>query len=125
MCQNKVKRNHTHDFASFYSGTFPLSSYSTQLFIEEYTSAFFFLTVRCNRSFDTVLFYCHYICLGIIGDGSILILLVMQAPDSINPSVLNFSFLISFFIIYSRKVQVKYIADTRLQERNQEKHMVI
>ncbi len=30
-----------------------------------------------------------------------------------------------FFIIYSRKVQVKYIADTRLQERSQEKHMVI
>ncbi len=30
-----------------------------------------------------------------------------------------------FYIIYSRKVQVKYIADTRLQERNQEKHMVI
>ncbi len=30
-----------------------------------------------------------------------------------------------FFIMYSRKVQVKYIADTRLQERNQEKHMVI
>ncbi len=30
-----------------------------------------------------------------------------------------------FFIMYSRKVQVKYIADTRLQGRNQEKHMVI
>jgi hypothetical protein len=29
------------------------------------------------------------------------------------------------YIIYSRKVQIKYIADTRLQERNQEKHMVI
>jgi hypothetical protein len=29
------------------------------------------------------------------------------------------------FIIYSRKVQIKYIADTRLQGRNQEKHMVI
>ncbi len=29
-----------------------------------------------------------------------------------------------FFIIYSRKVQI-YIADTRFQERNQEKHMVI
>jgi hypothetical protein len=32
---------------------------------------------------------------------------------------------IFFFIMYSRKVQVKYIADTRLQGRNQEKHMVI
>ncbi len=31
----------------------------------------------------------------------------------------------SFFIMYSRKVQVKYIADTRLQGRSQEKHMVI
>jgi hypothetical protein len=30
-----------------------------------------------------------------------------------------------FFIMYSRKVQVKYIADARLQGRNQEKHMVI
>ncbi len=30
-----------------------------------------------------------------------------------------------FFIIYSQKEQVKYIADTRLQGRNQEKHMVI
>jgi hypothetical protein len=29
-----------------------------------------------------------------------------------------------FFIIYSRKVQI-YIADTRFQGRNQEKHMVI
>ncbi len=27
--------------------------------------------------------------------------------------------------MYSRKVQKKYIADTRLQERNQEKHMVV
>jgi hypothetical protein len=24
MCQNKMKRNHTHDFSSFYSDTFPL-----------------------------------------------------------------------------------------------------
>jgi hypothetical protein len=30
-----------------------------------------------------------------------------------------------FFLIYSRKVQIKYIADTRLQERSQEKHMVV
>ncbi len=30
-----------------------------------------------------------------------------------------------FFIIYSQKVQIKYIADTRPQESNQEKHMVI
>jgi hypothetical protein len=30
----------------------------------------------------------------------------------------------TFFIIYSRKVQI-YIADTRFQGRNQEKHMVI
>ncbi len=30
-----------------------------------------------------------------------------------------------FFIIYSQKEHIKYIADTRLQERNQEKHMVI
>jgi hypothetical protein len=29
------------------------------------------------------------------------------------------------YIIYSQKEQVKYIADTRLQGRNQEKHMVI
>ncbi len=33
--------------------------------------------------------------------------------------------LIIFFIIYSRKVQKKYIADTNLQERSQEKHMVV
>jgi hypothetical protein len=31
----------------------------------------------------------------------------------------------SFFIIYSQKEQIKYNADTRLQERNQEKHMVV
>ncbi len=32
--------------------------------------------------------------------------------------------LLFFIIIYSRKVQI-YIADTRFQGRNQEKHMVI
>ncbi len=31
----------------------------------------------------------------------------------------------AFFIMYSRKVQKKYIADTKLQERSQEKHMVV
>jgi hypothetical protein len=36
------------------------------LFIEEYTSVFFFSTVRCNRSFDTVPFYRLYIWLDII-----------------------------------------------------------
>jgi hypothetical protein len=30
-----------------------------------------------------------------------------------------------YFIMYSRKVQKKYNADTKLQERSQEKHMVV
>jgi hypothetical protein len=42
---------------------------------------------------------------------------------SISERILQIIFFI--FIMYSRKVQVKYIADTRLQGRNQEKHMVI
>jgi hypothetical protein len=68
-----------------------------QLFLEEYTSAFFFLTVRCNRSFDTVPFYRRYIWLGIIAMNRYRyyrsILSVMLATDSIDPSVKNFSFL--------------------------------
>ncbi len=40
----------------------------------------FFLTVCCDRSFDTVPCYCHYIWLGIIGDGLIPILSVCWLP---------------------------------------------
>jgi hypothetical protein len=43
-----------HDFFSFCSDTSLQSSYSMQLFIKEYTTVSFILTVRCNRSFDTV-----------------------------------------------------------------------
>jgi hypothetical protein len=68
-----------------------------QLFIEEYTSAFFFLTVWCNRSFDTVPFYRRYIWLGIIAMDRYRyyqsILSVMLATDCIDPSVKIFSFL--------------------------------
>jgi hypothetical protein len=67
------------------------------LFIEEYTSAFLFLTVRCNRSFDTVPFYRCYIWLGIIAMDRYQyyqsILSVMLATDRIDPSVKKFSFL--------------------------------
>jgi hypothetical protein len=56
--------------------THSLKSYSMELFIEENTSVFFFLKVRCSRSFDTVPFYCNYIQLGVFGNGSILILLI-------------------------------------------------
>ncbi len=64
-----------------------------QLFIEEYTSVFFILSARCNRSFDTVPFYRRYIQLGIISDGSIPILSVMLATDSIDIPIKNLSFL--------------------------------
>jgi hypothetical protein len=45
---------------------------------------------------------------------------LLKTVDTCHSCVILF-----FFIIYSLKVQIKYIADTRLQERNQEKHMVI
>jgi hypothetical protein len=46
MCHNKMKRNHTHDFFSF----FPRILCS---FLLKNIPLFFILTVR-NRSFDTV-----------------------------------------------------------------------
>jgi hypothetical protein len=68
-----------------------------QLFIEKYTSVFFFSTVRCNSSFATVPFYRRHFWLGIIAMDRYRyyrsILSVMLATDSIDPSVKNFSFL--------------------------------
>ncbi len=59
------------------------------------------------------------------------VVVVVMNPNSKAPhvyiSTYQYSTLAQLFIIiiYSWKVQIKYIADTRLQERNQEKHMVI
>jgi hypothetical protein len=69
MCWEKIKRNHMYDSSSFYSDTFPLILvFCAAFFIEEYT------------------------CFLLIGDGSIPILSVMLATDSIDLSVKNFNF---------------------------------
>jgi hypothetical protein len=53
-----MKRNHTHDFFSFCSDTSPLilvfyAAFYWRIYLC-FLHFFFILTVRCNRSFDTV-----------------------------------------------------------------------
>jgi hypothetical protein len=57
MCRNKMKINHTHDFSSFYSNTFPLILVFYAAFFEEYNSAFFILTVLLQQIFG----YCSFL----------------------------------------------------------------
>jgi hypothetical protein len=53
LCQNKMKRNHTHDFFSFFPDTFPLILVFYAAFLLKNIPLLFILIVR-NRSFDTV-----------------------------------------------------------------------
>ncbi len=65
MCKNKMKRNHTHDFFSSCSDTFPLILVFCAAFYWRIYLCFFILTVHCNRSFDTVPLN-HRIWLGLL-----------------------------------------------------------
>ncbi len=57
MCRNKIKRNHTHDFSSFYSDTFPL----ILVFYAAFYWRIYLYFLHFNSSVQQIFWHCPFL----------------------------------------------------------------